>query len=90
MYRSPIIGEPHSAAYVAVFLDIPKPTVYRWMQQDDLPYEDCGGLTDCHISIEDTMRVKAAKRPGHPKKRDAERVRNRPVNFELGAGSRPK
>ena len=69
---------------MAVFPDIPKPTVYRWMQQDDLPYEDCGGLTDCHISIEDTMRVKAAKRPGHPKKRDAERVGNRPVNYELG------
>ncbi len=27
-----------------------------------------------------TMRIKAAKRPGRPKKRDAERVRNRPVN----------
>jgi hypothetical protein len=31
------------------------------------------------------MRVKAAKRPGRPKKRDAERVRNLPVNYELGA-----
>ncbi len=37
-------------------------------------------LTDRHISIEDTMRAKAAKRSGRPKKRDAERVRNRPVN----------
>ncbi len=26
-------------------------------------YEDYGGLTDRHISIEDAMRVKAAKRP---------------------------
>ena len=84
MYRSPIIGEPHSVAYVAVFLDILKPMLYRWMQQSDLPYEDYGGLTDRHISIEDTMRVKAAKRPSRPKKRDAERVRNRPVNYELG------
>jgi hypothetical protein len=70
MYRSPIIGEPHSVAYVAVFLDIPKPTLYRWMQRGDLPYEDYGGLTDRRISIEDTMRVKAVKRPGRPKKRD--------------------
>jgi hypothetical protein len=70
MYRSPIIGEPHSVAYVAVFLDIPKPTLYRWMVRGDLPYEDYGGLTNRHISIEDTMRVKATKRPGHPKKRD--------------------
>ncbi len=54
------------------------------MQQGDLPYEDSGGLTDRHISIEDTMRVKAVKHPGRPKKRDAERVRNRPVNYELG------
>ena len=53
MYRSPIIGEPHRVAYVAVFLDIPKPTLYRWMQQGDLPYEDYGGWTDRHISIED-------------------------------------
>jgi len=30
------------------------------------------------------VRVKAAKRPSRPKKRDAERVRNRPVNYELG------
>ena len=29
MYQSPIIGERHSVAYVAVFLDIPKPTLYR-------------------------------------------------------------
>ncbi len=57
------------------------------MQQGNLPYEDYGGLTDRHISIEDTMRVKAAKRPGRPKKRDAERVRNRPVNYELGCSS---
>ena len=70
MNQSRITGEPHSVAYVAVLLDIPKPTLYRWMQQGDLPYEDYGGLTDRHISIEDTMRVKAAKRPGRPKKRD--------------------
>ena len=68
MYRSPIIGEPHCVAYVAVFLDIPTLALYRWMQQGNLPYEDYGGLTDRHISIEDTMRVKAAKRPGRPKK----------------------
>jgi hypothetical protein len=68
MYRSPIIGEPHSVAYVAVFLDIPKPTLYRWMQRGDLPCEDYGSLTNRHISIEDTMRVKATRRPGHPKK----------------------
>ena len=85
MYQSRITGEPHGVAYVAVFLGIPKPTPYRWIQRGDLPYEDYGGLTDRHISIEDTMRVKAAKRPGHPKKRDAERVRNLPVNYELGA-----
>ncbi len=30
-------------------------------------YEDYGGLTDRHISIEDAMRVKAAKRPGPEK-----------------------
>ena len=84
MYQSPITGEPHCVAYVwAVFLDIPKPTLYRWMQRGDLPYEDYGGLTDRHISIEDTMRVKAAKRPGRPKKHDAERVRILPVNYEL-------
>ena len=81
MYQSRITGEPHSVAYVTVLLDIPEPTPYRSMQQGDLPYEDHGGLTDRHISIEDTMRV---KRPGRPKKRDAERVRNRPVNYELG------
>ncbi len=85
MYRSRITGEPHSVAYVAVFLDIPKPTLYRWMQRGDLPYEDYGGLTDRHISIEDTMHVKAAKHPRRPKKRDAERVRNCPVNYELGS-----
>ena len=34
MYQSRITGEPHSVAYVAVFLDIPKPTLYRWMQQE--------------------------------------------------------
>ena len=53
MDGSPITGEPHTVAYVAVFLDIPKPTLYRWMQRGDLPYEDYGGLTDRHISIED-------------------------------------
>jgi hypothetical protein len=53
--------------YAAVFLDIPKPTLYRWMQRGELPYEDYGGLIDRHISIEDTMRVKAAKRPGRRK-----------------------
>jgi hypothetical protein len=36
--------------YVTVFLDIPKPTLYRWLQQGDLPYEDYGGLTDRHIT----------------------------------------
>ena len=82
MYRSPIIGEPHSVAYVAVFLDIPKPTLYRWMQQGDLPYEDYGGLTDRHISIEDTMRVKAVKHL--VARKNVINVRNRPVNYELG------
>ncbi len=52
------------------------------MQQGDLPYEDSGGLTDRHISIEDTMRVKAVKHPGRPK--NVINVRNRPVNYELG------
>jgi hypothetical protein len=70
MVKSPITGEPHMVAYVAVFLDIPKATLYRWMQQGDLPYEDYGGLTDRHISIEATMRIKATKRPGRPKKSD--------------------
>jgi hypothetical protein len=70
MARLPITGDPHTVAYVAVFLDIPKPTLYRWMRRGDLPYEDYSGLTDRHISIEDTMRVKAAKHPGRPKKRD--------------------
>ena len=70
MCQSSIAGEPHSVAYVAVFLDIPKPTLYRWMVRGDLPYEDYGGLTNRHISIEDTMRVKATKRLGRPKKRD--------------------
>ena len=83
MARSPITGDPHTVAYVAVFLDIPKPTLYRWMRRGDLPYEDYGGLTDRHISIEDTMRVKAAKRPSRPKKHDAERVRSRLVNYEI-------
>ena len=50
-----------------------------------MPYEDYGGLTDHHISIEDTARVKVAKRPGRPK--NLINVRNRPVNYELGAGS---
>jgi hypothetical protein len=27
MYQSRITGEPHSVAHVAVFLDIPKPTL---------------------------------------------------------------
>jgi hypothetical protein len=83
MYLSLAIGQPHCVAYAAVFLDIPKPTLYRWKRQGDRPGEDCGGLTDRHISIEDTMRVKAAKRPGRPKKHDAERVRSRPVNYEI-------
>lgn len=68
MYQSRISGEPHGVVYVAVFLDIPKPRPYRWMQQGDLPYEDYGGLTDRHIRIEDTMRVKAAKCPRQPEK----------------------
>jgi hypothetical protein len=67
-----------------VFLDIPKPTLYGRMQLGDLPCEDHGGLTDRHISIEDTMRVKATKHPGRPQKRDAEHMRNRPVHYELG------
>jgi len=71
-------------AYVAVLLHISKPTLYLSMQPGGLPCEDCGGLTNRHISIEDTMRVKAAKCPGRRKKRGAERVRNRPVNYELG------
>jgi hypothetical protein len=37
------------------------------MQQGDLSYEDYGGLTDRHISLEDTLRVKAVKRPGRQK-----------------------
>ena len=68
MAISPISGEPHSVAYVAVFLSIPKAPLYRWMQRGALSYEDYGGLTDRHISIEDTRRVKAAKRPARPKK----------------------
>jgi len=67
MCQSRITGEPHSVAYVAVFLDISKPTLYRWMQQGDLPYGDYGGLTDRHISIEDTMRVKARQAPDRPR-----------------------
>ncbi len=59
LYRSPVTGEPHRVAYVAVFLDIPKPTLYHWMQQGDLPYETYGGLTDRHISIE----TRCASRP---------------------------
>jgi hypothetical protein len=43
MYQSRITGKPHSVAYVAVFLDIPKPTLYRWMQRDDLPYDSPSG-----------------------------------------------
>ncbi len=42
MYRSRITSEPHSVTCVAVFLDILKPTLYRWMQQGELPYEDHG------------------------------------------------
>ncbi len=49
----------------------------------DLPYEDYCGLIDRPSGIEDTMRVKAAKRPSRRKKPDAERVRNRPVIYEL-------
>jgi hypothetical protein len=70
MDGSSIAGEPHTVAYVAVFLDIPKPTLYRWMQRGDLPNENYGGLTDRHISIEDAIRIKATKRPGRPEKRD--------------------
>ncbi len=72
-------------ASVAVFLDIPQPTLSRWRRPGELPDGDCGGLTDRYTSIEDTMRVKAAKRPVARKKHDAERVRSRPVNYELGA-----
>jgi len=67
MQGSLITGEPHSVAYVAVFLDVPKPPLYRWMQRGELPHQDYDGLTDRHISIEDTMHVKAAKCPGRPK-----------------------
>jgi hypothetical protein len=84
MHLSPAIGRPHSLANSALFLGIPKLGLYRWMRQGDRPHEDYGSLTNRHISIEDTMRVKATKRPGRPKKCDAERVRNRPVNYELG------
>ena len=38
-------------------------------------YEDYGGLTDRHISIEDAMRVKVAMRLTGRKKRDTERAR---------------
>ncbi len=82
LFLTPTIG--HRLAYVAVFLDIPQPTLYRWMQQGDLLHEDNGGLANRHISIADTMRVKAAECPGHPKKPDAELVRNRPADYELG------
>jgi hypothetical protein len=37
------------------------------MPQGDLPHGDCGGVTDRHIRIEDTLSIKAAKRPGRPK-----------------------
>ena len=67
MYRSSIRGEPHRVADRAVFLGIAQTTLYRGMQQGDLSYEDYGGLTDRHISLEDTLRVKAVKRPGRPK-----------------------
>ncbi len=63
-------------AHVALFLDILQLTFYRWIQQSDLSYRN--------LSIEDTMHVKAAKRPSRPKRPDAERVRNRPANYELG------
>ena len=59
-------------------------TLSRGMPQGDPLSVDYDGLTDRHISLESTMRVKATKRPGRPKKRNAERVRNRPVNDELG------
>ena len=58
------------------------------MPPGNLLYEDYDGLTDRYISLEDTLCVKAAKRPGRPKKRDAERVRNRPVIDKLGASWR--
>jgi hypothetical protein len=51
----------YNVVSVTVFLNDPKPTSYRWIRQSDLPYEDYGGLTDSHINIEDTMRVRAAK-----------------------------
>ena len=69
MYRSPIIGEPHSVAYMAVLLDVPKPMLYRWLQQGDLPHQDYISLSNRRISIDGTMRVKAAKRPSRPKAR---------------------
>ena len=48
-----------------------------------MPNEDYDGLIDRHISSEGTMYAKVAKRPSRPKKHDAERVRSRPVNYEI-------
>jgi hypothetical protein len=53
---------------VAVLLHISKSTLYLRMQLGGLPYENCGGLTDRHISIEAAMCVKVAKRSDRPKK----------------------
>ena len=55
------------------------------MPQGDPLYLDYGGSTDRHISLDDTLCLKVAKRPGRPKKCDAERVRNSPVNDESWA-----
>jgi excisionase family DNA binding protein len=68
-----LTSQLHSVAYVAVFLNIAKPTLYRWMHQGDLPFEDFGGLSDRYIRIEDAARVKAAKRPGRPKRDKCEK-----------------
>ena len=56
-------------AYMAVLLDVPKPMLYRWLQQGDLPHQDYSSLSNRRISIDGTMRVKAAKRPSRPKAR---------------------
>jgi hypothetical protein len=37
------------------------------MRQGNLPDEAYGGLTDRHISLEDTLCIKTTKHPGRPK-----------------------
>ena len=55
------------------------------MPQGDPLSVDYGGLTDRHISLDDTLCVKATKRPGRPKKCDVERVRTGLVHCESAA-----